>query len=92
MEKFKFLLIIDCVFHILGRDVVVTGEVLKGRIQKGDELEVRDADKVIKTKCTRLEKHLKEIMEAGERDAIGLYLADVSKSDLSRGMKIVIPD
>ena len=91
-EKIKFLLIVDCVFHISGRDVVVTGEVLKGQIKTGDELEVRSADKVIKTKCTRLEKYRNVITEANERDFIGVYLANVSKSDLARGMHVVIPN
>lgn len=92
MEKIKFLLIVDCVFHISGRGVIVTGEVLKGQIKTGDELEIRGADKVIKTKCTRLEKYRDVIAEAHERDFVGVYLADVSKSDLSRGMQVIIPD
>lgn len=88
----KFLLIIDNVFYITGRGTLVLGRVLKGQIKQGDELEIRSADKVIKTKCTMLEKYQKVISEAQKGDYIAVYLANVKKSELSQKMQLVIPD
>ncbi len=89
-EKIKFLLAIDTVFNIRGQGIVVTERVIKDQIKQYADLEITSPDKVIKTKCLKLEKYMRAITEAHEGEYIGITLADVTKSEISKGMQLII--
>lgn len=91
-EKPKFSLLIDDVFYITGRGTLVVGEVRTGHIRLGDNLKILADNKVIPTQCTFLEKHLKCLNEATAEEYIGVYLRDVTKSDIHRVMTLISND
>ena len=89
-DKVKFLLMIDDVFDIFGRGVVITGKIQTGKIKCGDMLELVDVDKVTKTKCEMLERYHRVVNEAKQGDYVGVNLSDVTKLEVRKGMKLVI--
>lgn len=90
MENLKFTLTIECIFNILTKGILVTGRIDEGCIQQGDELELLGDNTSQKVRCKILEKHLKAVSHAKKGEFVGIYLSDVSRSDLARGMRLVI--
>lgn len=91
-KKNKFSLVIDDVFYITGRGTLVVGEVREGHVRIGDNLKILTNDKVIPTQCFFLEKFLKTLNEATAGEYIGVYLRNVTKQDVQRGMTLVNND
>jgi len=92
MEKIKFLFTIDAVFYIIGRGIIVTGEVNQGEINQGDDLELIGNNTPIKTKCLHIEKRQIFVEKAKQGELIAIRLSNVSRQDVAKGMKLVIKD
>lgn len=80
---------IDRVFSMTGFGTVVTGTLLDGNFKTGQEVEVLPQG--IKTRIRNLQthQHMVELAQPGSRVAINL--ANVSRSDLSRGDVVALP-
>ena len=92
MEKLKFLLTIDCVFNILTKGLLVTGNVAEGKISLGDELELRGDNGIIKVQCVGLEKYCKPITQAIQGEYIAVYLSGTSRENVTKGMRLVLKE
>ena len=80
---------IDRVFSMTGFGTVVTGTLLDGSFKSGQEVEVLPHG--IKTRIRNLQthQHIVELAQPGSRVAINL--ANVARSDLSRGDVVALP-
>lgn len=81
-----FLITIEDVFFIDGSGTVVTGKVLRGQINKNDEVEIVGlGSNEKKTKVSMLEMFRKEVSTAKVGESVGVCLSNVSKEELERG-------
>ena len=92
-ELDQTLLYVEDVFTISGRGTVLTGKVLKGRIYKGQEIQllnISDELADIQTTVGSIEMSKKEIEEALPGDNIGILLpSDIDKAQIGRGAALV---
>ena len=88
-----FLMPVEGMQSITGRGTVATGKIERGRILKGDEVEILGlgADKV-KSTVTGIEMFNKILEEGLAGDSVGLLLRGIDKELLRRGMVICAPD
>jgi len=77
---------IDRAFSISGFGTVITGTLISGILNKGDEVEIYPINKI--TKVRNLQVHSKDVSfaEAGQRTAVNLQ--NVKKSEIYRGCVI----
>lgn len=88
-----FVFPIEDVFFISEKGVVVTGEVESGEVSIGDTLDIVDFSNQVKsTVVTGIEKFRKKISKAKKGDKVGLFLSDVVKDSLERGMVLSTPN
>jgi len=81
-------MVIDDVFMIKGRGVVVTGRVESGTVKKGDRVVIEDEDISIMTVVGGVEAFRKVDFMAQVGDTVGLLLRDVAKEQIKAGMII----
>jgi len=87
-----FLMPVEEIFSIAGRGTVATGRVERGRLKKGDEIELIGMQKdPIKTTVTGMETFKKELDFAQAGDNSGLLLRGIKREDVRRGMVIAKP-
>lgn len=87
-----FLMPIEGVFSIPGRGTVATGRVERGRLKKGEEVEIVGFNKApLKTVVTGIEMFKKELDQAQAGDNAGILLRGLKREDLKRGMVISKP-
>ncbi len=88
-----FLMSVEGMQSITGRGTVATGRIERGRIIKGDEVEILGlgAEK-IKSTVTGIETFNKTLEEGLAGDSVGLLLRGVDKDVLRRGMVISAPN
>ena len=73
------------VFSILGRGVVLSGEILHGEISVGDEFTIGNKKGIV----TAIEKSRKLINKATESDGdIGVLVKNIQKNDVWAGITI----
>jgi elongation factor Tu len=87
-----FLMSIEDVFSIKGRGTVVTGRVERGRLTKGQEVDIvglRDATD--KTVVTGIEMFHKELEAAEAGDNAGILLRGKTREDVERGQVLAKP-
>ena len=89
MNGFKFLFTIDCVFHILNKGILVTGYIEQGSVRQGEQLELLGKNGIFPI-CNKMEKYLKPVTKAKQGEDIAIYLTDVDKSELDKGIKLAI--
>lgn len=71
---------------ISGRGTVITGNIEKGQINLGQEVEILGMmDNKIKTTCTGIETFHKDMDHAQAGENVGLLLRGIKKEDLHRG-------
>eukprot|EP00568_Trieres_chinensis_P009672 CAMPEP_0183306494 /NCGR_PEP_ID=MMETSP0160_2-20130417/11930_1 /TAXON_ID=2839 ORGANISM="Odontella Sinensis, Strain Grunow 1884" /NCGR_SAMPLE_ID=MMETSP0160_2 /ASSEMBLY_ACC=CAM_ASM_000250 /LENGTH=431 /DNA_ID=CAMNT_0025469883 /DNA_START=89 /DNA_END=1384 /DNA_ORIENTATION=+ len=87
-----FLMPIEDVFSIAGRGTVVTGRVEQGRVDVGDELEVKGLEMDLKTTCTGVEMFKKLLDYGMAGDNIGALLRGAKREDIKRGQVLCKPD
>ena len=89
-----FLMGINETFTITGRGTVVAGEILRGKVKIGDDVQVIGMDnEVINTKVTGIEAFRKQLEEgkAGEEIAV-LLDKNVKRDDLKLGQVLAKPN
>ncbi len=87
-----FLMSVEDVFTISGRGTVATGRVERGKLVKGQEVEIiglNEAPK--KTVVTGIEMFRKELDNAQAGDNVGLLLRGVDREAIERGQVIAVP-
>jgi elongation factor Tu len=91
VEK-PFMMAIEDVFSIKGRGTVVTGRVDRGRMTKGEEVEIVGLrDEIVKTIITGIEMFHKELDAAEAGDNAGILLRGITRDDVERGMVLAKP-
>ncbi|MBX3084456.1 MAG: elongation factor Tu [Anaerolineae bacterium] len=89
----SFRMVIDDVFFIKGRGVVVTGKVESGTVKMGDKVVISGANGVtIMTQVIGVEGFRKPNFVAQVGDNCGLVLKDVEKGQLTAGMVVTEAD
>ena len=86
-----FLMPVEDVFTIQGRDTVGTGRVERGRIKVGEEVDIVGIKETRKTTVTGVEMFRKLLDEGEAGDNVGLLVRGVEKAELMRGMVICKP-
>ncbi|KAJ2118982.1 translation elongation factor Tu [Coemansia sp. RSA 720] len=86
-----FLMPVEDIFSIAGRGTVVTGRVERGRITKGQELEVVGYGAPFKTTLTGVEMFHKQLEEGRAGDNMGALLRGVKREALTRGQVLAAP-
>ena len=85
-----FRLPIDRVFTIQGYGTVITGTLIEGTIQKGDEVEIFPEDRKVEVRNVQVHNESVDAAFAGQRTA--LNLAGIGKEELNRGDVLAYPD
>ena len=86
-----FLMPIEDVFSITGRDTVVTGRVESGVVKVGDECEIVGLRPTQKTVVTGVEMFRKMLDQGEAGDNVGLLLRGTKKEEVERGQIICKP-
>ncbi|GIL14789.1 MAG: elongation factor Tu [Chloroflexota bacterium] len=87
-----FMMAIEDVFSIKGRGTVVTGRVERGRLTKGEEIEIVGLrDEIMKTVVTGIEMFHKELDAAEAGDNAGILLRGITREEVERGMVLAKP-
>ena len=86
-----FLMPVEDVFSISGRDTVVTGRVDRGIIKVGDEIEIVGLRETQKTICTGVEMFRKLLDQGQAGDNVGLLLRGTKREDVERGQVLSKP-
>ncbi len=87
-----FMMAIEDVFSIKGRGTVVTGRVERGKLLKGDEVDIVGLrDETAKTIVTGIEMFHKELDAAEAGDNAGILLRGITREDVERGMVLAKP-
>ena len=82
-----FVMDVEDVFYITGRGTVVTGRVLRGRININDMVIIKETG--VSTTVTGIEKFRSSLDYAEEGDVAGVLLGEISREEISRGMHLV---
>jgi len=87
-----FLMPVEDVFSIKGRGTVVTGRAERGRMTKGEEIEIIGLrDETMKTIVTGIEMFHKELDAAEAGDNAGILLRGITREQIERGMVLAKP-
>jgi elongation factor Tu len=87
-----FLMPVEDVFSIKGRGTVVTGRAERGRLLKGEEIEIIGLrDETMKTIVTGIEMFHKELDSADAGDNAGILLRGITREQIERGMVLAKP-
>ncbi len=87
-----FLMPVEDVFSIKGRGTVVTGRVDRGRLTKGETIEIIGLrDQVMTTTVTGIEMFHKELDAAEAGDNAGILLRGTTREEVERGMVLAKP-
>ena len=86
-----FLMSVEDVFTISGRGTVATGQVERGVIKVGEEIEITGIRETQKTTVTGVEMFRKELDQGQAGDNVGILLRGVKREDIERGQVICKP-
>jgi elongation factor Tu len=87
-----FLMSIEHVHQIEGRGTVVTGRIDRGRIRKGDAVEIVGLKrKPLRTTATDVEMFHQVLDEGLAGDDVGILLRDVKRDEVERGQVLAKP-
>ncbi|MCB0541646.1 MAG: elongation factor Tu, partial [Bacteroidetes bacterium] len=87
-----FMMPIEQILSITGRGTVATGNIERGKVRIGDEVEVIGlTDETIRTVVTGLETFQKELDYGQAGDSVGLLLRGVKNDAIRKGMTIIAP-
>ena len=82
-----FRMPIDRIFSIKGFGTVVTGTVISGTINIGDEINIEPISKLTKVRGLNTHNNVSNSISIGQRAAINLQ--NINKNDLKRGYQVV---
>jgi selenocysteine-specific elongation factor len=80
---------IDRVFTMSGFGTVVTGTLVDGTINVGDEMEVMPSGRIVRIRG--LQRHNEKVETVGPGNRVAANLSGVEKSDLARGDVLTAP-
>jgi elongation factor Tu len=85
----ELIMIIDDVFHIIGRGVIATGQVLNDKIEVGQKV-VIDPEFLpeYESEIIGIEAFRKNSKIAHQNDIVGINLKGVEKNKIKKKMKI----
>jgi elongation factor Tu len=87
-----FLMPVEDVFSIEGHGTVATGRIERGRIRKGESVEIVGLDDATRKVVVKDIEQFRRAMDEGVAgDNAGLNLRGIDKDDLRRGMVLVAP-
>jgi len=86
-----FLMPVEDVFTITGRGTVATGRVERGRLAKGEKIEIVGITDTQETTVTGIEMFRKEMDETESGDNAGLLLRGIDKDKIERGQVLCKP-
>ena len=86
-----FLMSVEDVFTISGRGTVATGQVERGVVKVGEEIEITGIRETQKTTVTGVEMFRKELDQGQAGDNVGIMLRGVKREDIERGQVICKP-
>ena len=83
----NFVMQVEDVFTITGRGTVVTGRVLRGRVDLNDNLIIRETG--MSVIVSGIEQFRKILDYAQEGDNVGILIKDLPRNQISSGMYLV---
>lgn len=86
-----FLMPVSGAVTISGRGTVVTGNVEKGMLKVGEEVEIIGMGSKLKTTCTSMEIFRKVVDDAQAGDDVGILLRGTKREEIERGMVVCKP-
>ena len=86
-----FLMSVEDVFTISGRGTVATGQVERGVVKVGEEIEITGIRETQKTTVTGVEMFRKSLDQGQAGDNLGILLRGVKREDIERGQVICKP-
>jgi len=86
-----FLMSVEDVFTISGRGTVSTGQIERGIVKVGEEVEITGLRETQKTIVTGVEMFRKSLDQGQAGDNVGLLLRGVKREDIERGQVICKP-
>ena len=86
-----FLMSVEDVFTISGRGTVATGQVERGVVKVGEEIEITGIRETQKTTVTGVEMFRKELDQGQAGDNVGILLRGLKREDIERGQVICKP-
>ena len=87
----RFRLAVDRCFTMVGAGTVVTGTVISGEVTVGDAVTISPSGIAARVRSIRAQNQPTERGRAGDRCALNLVGADVSKEAIGRGDMVVDP-
>jgi len=85
-----FRMPIDRVFTIPGHGTVITGTLLGGKVNKGDNVQIMPEGKIVRVRGIQVHGEQVETAVAGDRCA--LNLAGIQTEEIERGDLVVLPN
>ena len=86
-----FLMSVEDVFTISGRGTVATGQVERGVVKVGEEIEITGIRETQTTTVTGVEMFRKSLDQGQAGDNLGILLRGVKREDIERGQVICKP-
>ena len=86
-----FLMSVEDVFTISGRGTVATGQIERGIVKVGEEIEITGIRDTQTTTVTGVEMFRKSLDQGQAGDNVGILLRGVKREDLERGQVICKP-
>jgi len=86
-----FLMSVEDVFTISGRGTVATGQIERGIVKVGEEIEITGLRDTQKTIVTGVEMFRKSLDQGQAGDNVGILLRGLKREDLERGQVICKP-
>ena len=86
-----FLMSVEDVFTISGRGTVATGQIERGIVKVGEEIEITGLRDTQKTTVTGVEMFRKSLDQGQAGDNVGILLRGLKREDIERGQVICKP-
>jgi selenocysteine-specific elongation factor len=80
----------DRVFTLAGRGTIVTGTLIDGHLQAGQEVLILPGDRYARIRS--LQTHKKDITEAVPGSRVAINLSGIEKEEISRGDMLTLPE
>jgi len=87
-----FLMSVEDVFTISGRGTVATGQIERGIVKVGEEIEVTGIRETQTTTVTGVEMFRKSLDQGQAGDNVGILLRGLKREEIERGQVICKPD
>jgi selenocysteine-specific elongation factor len=87
----RFRLAVDRVFTLQGVGIIVTGTVLSGSVHVGDRVSISPPGLSARVRSLHAQNRAAQGAQAGDRCALNLVDADISKEDIRRGDMVLDP-